>query len=83
MNVFAPPVARVAGVRAVITSQRGRRDLTGSRMRQLLHFSDFIADSIVVNSEAMQRSLVDDDRVPQSKFRFATTPLILPDSRDE
>ena len=69
MNVFASPVAKVAGVRAVITSQRGRRDLTGSRMRRLLHFSDFIADSIVVNSEAMRRSLVDDDSVPQSKIQ--------------
>ena len=70
MNVFAVPVAKLAGVPAVIASQRGHRDLTGLRMKRLLRVSDLIADAIVVNSEAMRDSLILEERVSEAKVRI-------------
>lgn len=58
MNVFAVPVARAAGVRCVISSQRAQRSLTGRGMRILLRLTDRMVDGIVTNCEAVQRELI-------------------------
>ncbi len=70
MNIFAVPVAKLAGVPAVLASQRGHRDLTGQHMKRLLRFTDHIADTIVVNSEAMRRYLIGDEKVSESKIKI-------------
>lgn len=70
LNVFATPIARAAGTRLVLSSQRGHRDLTGQGMKKILRATDRIVDSIVVNCEAMRRHLVDDENVPEQKIRL-------------
>lgn len=70
LNVFAVPVARIAGTPAVISSQRGYRDLTGPRVKQLLRITDRIAHAVVVNCEAMRRYLVEEEHVAEHKVRL-------------
>ena len=68
-NIFAVPVAKLAGVPAVLSSQRGHRDLTGESTKHCLRVSDRLTDAVVVNCEDMRRYLVDDEGVPESKIR--------------
>jgi L-malate glycosyltransferase len=70
MNSFAVPVAKFAGVPAVISSQRGHRDLTGGWMKRSLRFTDRLTDAVVVNCDAMRRHLVEDEGVADSKVRI-------------
>lgn len=70
LNIFAVPVAKFAGAPAVISSQRGHRDLTGGLMKRCLRFSDRLTDTVVVNCDAMRRHLVDDEGVAESKIRI-------------
>jgi len=70
LNMFAVPVAKFAGTPAVISSQRGDRDLTGAWTKRCLRATDYWTDAIVVNCDAMRRHLVDDERVPESKIRL-------------
>ncbi len=69
-NVFAVPVARLAGTPAVISSQRGHRDLTGQGFRRLLRITDHLVDAVVVNCQWMTRCLVEQERVPEPKVRL-------------
>jgi glycosyltransferase involved in cell wall biosynthesis len=70
LNVFAVPVARWAGTPAVLSSQRGDRDLTTQRLKRLLRITDRIVDAVVVNCEAMRRYMVEEERVPADKVRL-------------
>jgi glycosyltransferase involved in cell wall biosynthesis len=70
LNVFAVPVARWAGTPAVLSSQRGDRDLTTQRLKRLLRITDRMVDAVVVNCEAMRRYMVDEERVPADKVRL-------------
>jgi len=70
MNIFAVPIAKLAGTPAVISSQRGHRDLTGDLNKRFLRITDRLTDAVVVNCFAMQRYLVDEEGVPGSKIRI-------------
>jgi glycosyltransferase involved in cell wall biosynthesis len=70
LNVFAVPVARAAGAPAVISSQRGHRDLTGEAFKRLLRVTDRMVDAVVVNCEFMRHYLVSQERVPEVKVRL-------------
>ncbi len=70
LNVFAVPVARLAGTPAVLSSQRGDRNLTTQRLKRLLRITDRLADSVVVNCEYMRRYLIDQEKVPERKVRL-------------
>ena len=70
LNVFAVPVARLAGTAAVISSQRGDRDLTGQGMKKLLRITDHMVDAVVVNCQWMKRYLVEEEHVPGHKVRL-------------
>lgn len=70
LNIFAVPIARIAGTPAVISSQRGHRVLTGAHIRRLLRVTDRIADAVVVNCEAMRRYLVEEEHVAEYKVRL-------------
>lgn len=70
LNVFAVPVARLAGTPAVLSSQRGDRNLTTQRLKRLLRITDRLADAVVVNCEYMKRYLIDEERVPELKVRL-------------
>jgi glycosyltransferase involved in cell wall biosynthesis len=70
LNVFAVPVARLAGTPAVLSSQRGDRNLTTQRLKRLLRITDRLADAVVANCEYMRRYLIDEERVPERKVRL-------------
>src|SRR5215831_14569909 len=70
LNIFAVPIAKMAGVPAVLSSQRGHRDLTGTRNKRLLRFTDRLTDAVVVNCDAMRQYLVDEEGVSPSKIRL-------------
>jgi glycosyltransferase involved in cell wall biosynthesis len=68
MNEFAVPVARMFSVPFVLSSQRAHRDLVSRANRHLLRLTDFMVDGIVVNSFAVRRQLIEEDRVPPSRI---------------
>ena len=63
-NLFGVPVARWFRKPVVISSQRAFRSLTPGIYHHLLRLTDWMTDAIVVNSAAVGRSLVEQDRVP-------------------
>ena len=69
-NLFAVPVARAFGTAVVLASQRAYRNLTPGIHRGLLRLTDQIADSVVVNCEAMRVHLIEDERVPRSRIQL-------------
>jgi glycosyltransferase involved in cell wall biosynthesis len=70
LNIFAVPIAKLAGTPAVISSQRGHRDLTGARNKRLLRITDRLADAVVVNCNAMRDYLIEEEGVSESKIRL-------------
>ena len=80
---FGVPVARVFGVRTVLSSQRGHRDL--SPFRAWLRASDRMVQAVVVNCEYMRAHLLNDEHVPASKIQLCynglDTKLFYPVSR--
>lgn len=70
LNAFAVPVARLAGTPAVISSQRGHRDLTGQGMKRALRVTDRLVDAVVVNCQWMKQCLVEEEHVPDRKVRL-------------
>jgi glycosyltransferase involved in cell wall biosynthesis len=69
-DLFAVPAARFYRTRAVLSSQRALRALTPGMRRHMLRVTDRLAHGIVVNSQAVARELVVEERVPQSKIRL-------------
>jgi glycosyltransferase involved in cell wall biosynthesis len=70
LNIFAVPIAKLAGTPAVLSSQRGHRDLTGARDKRLLRITDRLTDAVVVNCNAMRRYLVEEEGVSESKIHL-------------
>lgn len=70
MNVFAVPVARMAGTPVVLSSQRAFRELSGRGYRRLLRVTDRIADAVVVNCRALEEHLKRDEGVPERRIRL-------------
>jgi glycosyltransferase involved in cell wall biosynthesis len=66
MNLFGVPVARAFRVPVVLSSQRAFRELTRQPARHLLRLTDRLVDGIVVNCKAVERHLVEEERVPAS-----------------
>ncbi|HEV3331194.1 MAG TPA: glycosyltransferase [Bryobacteraceae bacterium] len=66
LNLFGVPAARFYRTPRVISSQRAFRGLTPGLRRYLLRLTDQLVDGIVVNSDAVRRDLIDNDRVPSS-----------------
>jgi len=70
LNIFSVPVSKFAGVPAVLSSQRGDRDITGQVTKRLLRISDRLTDAVVVNCDAMRRYLIEEEGVPATKIRL-------------
>jgi L-malate glycosyltransferase len=64
LNLFGVPAARLFRAPRVLSSQRAHRALTPGVRRRLLRLTDRMVDGIVVNSEAVRRELLEEDRVP-------------------
>jgi glycosyltransferase involved in cell wall biosynthesis len=68
MNEFAVPVARMFSAPFVLSSQRAHRDLVSRAHRHLLRLTDLMVDGIVVNSLAVRRQLIEEDRVQPGRI---------------
>ena len=62
LTVFATPVVRYFTPAAMVSSQRGHRNLT-PEFRKLLRLTDSRVDGIVVNCEYLKRHLVEEEGV--------------------
>lgn len=67
LSVFTAPVARYYGVGAVVTSQLSYRDMYSRLYRNALRVSDRLSDRVVVNSNAVGESLIQEG-VPERKI---------------
>ena len=68
--VFAAPLARAAGVSAVLSSQLGSRDLLDRRTRRQLRWTDRMVDVLVVNCEAMRHHMIHDEGLPDDRIEI-------------
>jgi glycosyltransferase involved in cell wall biosynthesis len=69
LNIFSVPVAKFAGVPAVLSSQRGDRELTGRLTHQCLRVTDRLTDAVVVNCDAMRKYLTNCEGTAPGKIR--------------
>lgn len=69
-TIFGVPAARAAGVLTVLSSQRAYRDLVSRPQRHLLRITDQLVDGIVVNCRAIERHLMEDERVPPAAIHL-------------
>jgi glycosyltransferase involved in cell wall biosynthesis len=67
---FAVPLARLARVPVVISSQLGHRSLSDPNTKRLVRLTDRLVDAIVVNCEAMRRHLIEDESVPAGRIEL-------------
>lgn len=71
---FVLPIARLAGTRVVLASQRGNRCLDSPTTSRLRWLSDAVSHGIVVNSAALAVHL-ESEGVPKEKIRFCPNGL--------
>lgn len=57
--IFGVPVAKLAGVDAVIPCTLGHRELYGESVARLLRIGDFLGDQLIVNCQALIEHLVE------------------------
>jgi len=69
-NVLAAPAARMSGVPVVLSSQRAFRELNTALFRHLLRVTDQIADAVIVNCRALERHLVEDEKISPRRIRL-------------
>jgi glycosyltransferase involved in cell wall biosynthesis len=69
-NLFGVPTAVACRVPLVLSSQRASRGLTPGIYHHLLRITDQMVDGIVVNSRALRRELIEQDRVPPGRIHL-------------
>jgi L-malate glycosyltransferase len=76
-NIFAVPVARFAGARIVIASIRDRGDILKPWQRWLQKLTCRFADCVLVNAEAVRKTLIDQGYDPSNMvvIRNGIAPL--------
>jgi glycosyltransferase involved in cell wall biosynthesis len=67
-GVFAMPIARMLALPAIVGSQLTHREILDERTRRLLRISDRIADTVVVNCQALRRHMIEEEHVPASRI---------------
>jgi L-malate glycosyltransferase len=72
---FAIPLGRLFGMRAVLSSLRCHRDLVPGWHRRFTRITDRLSHGIVVNCKFLQRHLVRDEGVPESKIHLCYNGL--------
>lgn len=70
LNCFGVSVARAFGIPVVLSSQRFHRHLTPGPYLKLLRMTDHIVSGIIVNSESVQREMVEIEHVPPSRVHL-------------
>jgi glycosyltransferase involved in cell wall biosynthesis len=68
--VLGLPAARCAGLPAVISSQLSYRDILDRKTQWLSRATDPLADAVVVNCQAIQRYMVQVERVPERRIEL-------------
>ncbi|MEJ7607880.1 MAG: glycosyltransferase family 4 protein [Bryobacteraceae bacterium] len=74
-NMFAVPVARLAGTPVVLSSQRSLRSLRSPRQRRVLRWTDRLVQGTVVNSEAVRQALMKEDDIPFERIHLCRNGL--------
>ncbi len=69
-NMFAVPVARLAGTTVVLSSQRSLRSLRGSGQRRILRWTDSLVQGTVVNSKAVRTALMEEDGIASERIHL-------------
>ncbi len=69
-GVLGAPVARCAGLPAIVTSQLSHRDILDWKTQFALRMTDPIADAVVVNCEALRRYMIEVEGVPAARVEL-------------
>ncbi|MBZ5580673.1 MAG: glycosyltransferase family 4 protein [Acidobacteriia bacterium] len=67
-GVLGAPVARCAGLPAILTSQLSHRDILDWKTQLALRMTDPIADLVVVNCDALRRYMIEVEGVPARRI---------------
>jgi glycosyltransferase involved in cell wall biosynthesis len=65
MNIFGVPVARMARIPVVLSSQRAHRSLNSALDNRMLRMTDRLVNGVVANCEAMRHHLVEEGVAPE------------------
>jgi glycosyltransferase involved in cell wall biosynthesis len=68
-NLFSLPSARAFRCPVVLASQRSYRTLRHSWERHLLRVTDHLVDGLIVNCRAVERHLIEEEKVPPHLIR--------------
>ena len=66
--IFGIPLARLFGVRAAVSSQRGERGFLGPGWQRLLRVTDRMVDRVAVNSVFVKNELIASQGVPAERI---------------
>ncbi len=69
-GIFALPVARVARVPVMITSQLSYRSILDTKTQRLLRLTDRFADAVLVNCEAIRKYMIEEEHVPADRVEL-------------
>jgi L-malate glycosyltransferase len=70
LTCFGVPIAKASGVPVVLSSQRGHRSLIPKRYLRMVRWTDRLVNGIIVNCGAMERHLVNDERIESGKIHL-------------
>lgn len=73
--IFSVPLARLARVSVVLSSQRGSRDLFPKVYQRGVRVTDRMVDGVVVNCESLRQELHAQDRVPLERMHVCYNGL--------
>lgn len=65
MNIFGVPVARMARIPVVLSSQRAHRSLNSALDNRMLRITDRLVNGVVANCEAMRHHLMEEGVAPE------------------
>jgi glycosyltransferase involved in cell wall biosynthesis len=75
-GVFSLPVGRIAGAPVLIGSQLSYRTILDTRTHQLLRLSDYIADVVLVNCEAIRSYMIAEEGIPPSRVELCYNGVV-------
>lgn len=82
-TIWGVPVARMAAVPVVLSSQRAYRELTPAFGRRLLRITDGMVDGVVVNCQALVEHLVKEENVNPRKVSLCCNGIDTANFRPE
>ena len=78
-GIMSVPVARAAGVPVVISSQLSYREILDRSTKVLSRMTDYLADAVLVNCEAIRRYMIESQHVKEGRVELCYNGVVTAD----